>query len=69
VCPLQLHVGSSEVLLDDTLRFAKSAEEQGVAVTTHLWKSMQHVFNTGLPTYDAAEAALKLTVDFIKSHI
>lgn len=41
--PLFLHVGQKEILLDDTLSFAKKAEAQGAKVKLVLSKNMVHV--------------------------
>jgi acetyl esterase/lipase len=42
--PLAIHVGSTEILLDDSQRLAKRAAEQGVDVTLTIWDQMPHVF-------------------------
>jgi epsilon-lactone hydrolase len=42
--PLLMQVGTSEVLLDDTVRFARRAEAAGVDVTLEVWDDMIHVF-------------------------
>ena len=43
--PIAIHVGTHELLLDDSLRFAKRAREQGVDVTLRVWDGMWHVFH------------------------
>lgn len=42
--PLLIQVGTAEVLLDDSTRFAKKAQESGVQVELDLWEGMFHVF-------------------------
>ncbi|RKZ34888.1 MAG: alpha/beta hydrolase [Gammaproteobacteria bacterium] len=42
--PLQIHVGSTEVLLDDATRVANKARAAGVSVDLRLWPDMSHVF-------------------------
>jgi acetyl esterase/lipase len=42
--PIAIHVGTHELLLDDSLRFAKHAQAQGVEVTLRVWDGMWHVF-------------------------
>ena len=42
--PLLLQVGSGELLLDDTKRFAERAEAAGVDVTLELWDDVFHVW-------------------------
>ena len=60
-------VGSTEVLLDDSLRVAESARAAGVAVELHVWPEMPHVF----PLFyflPEASTALELITDFIHRH-
>jgi acetyl esterase/lipase len=44
--PLLIQVGSDEILLDDSRRFAQKAMEQGVTTTLHIWQGMWHVWHT-----------------------
>jgi monoterpene epsilon-lactone hydrolase len=61
--PTQLHVGSPEILLDDTLRYAAKAPGSIAAV----WHGMPHVFPAirGLVDGDRAIAEM---ADFIRTH-
>jgi acetyl esterase/lipase len=61
--PAMLHVGSPEILLDDTLRYAARAPDARVAV----WHDMPHVFPAirGIPEGDRAIAEM---ADFIHVH-
>jgi acetyl esterase/lipase len=61
--PTLLHVGSSELLLDDALRYAGKAAGADVAV----WHDMPHVFQAirGLPEGDRAIAEI---AGFIREH-
>ena len=43
--PIFIQVGTSEMILDDSLRIAKKAEEAGVDVTLDVWEDMPHVFS------------------------
>lgn len=47
--PLQVHVGSLEILLSDALALAADAAAADVAVSLHAWPGMVHVF----PTFSA----------------
>jgi acetyl esterase/lipase len=61
--PAMLHVGSPEILLDDTLRYAARTPDARVAV----WHDMPHVFPAirGIPEGDRAIAEM---ADFIHVH-
>ena len=47
--PLLVQVGSAEVLLDDSIRFAERAKETGVDVTLEVWDGMPHVWQVFAP--------------------
>jgi len=42
--PLLIQVGTAEVLLDDSIRFAEKAKSAGVDVNLDVWEDMVHVF-------------------------
>jgi acetyl esterase/lipase len=42
--PLLIHVGTTEKLLDDSIRLADNAKKAGVDVTLKIWQDMIHVF-------------------------
>jgi acetyl esterase/lipase len=42
--PILIQVGTAELLLDDSLNFAKRAKEAGIDVTLDIWEDMPHVF-------------------------
>jgi monoterpene epsilon-lactone hydrolase len=54
--PLLMHVGSHELLLDDSLRFAASARAAGVDVTLVVWQGLWHVFHTFVSVPEARRA-------------
>jgi len=43
--PININVGSSEVLLNDSVELAKKASKQGVAVKMKIWNGMFHMFH------------------------
>jgi acetyl esterase/lipase len=55
--PLLIQVGSEEVLLDDALRAAARAHQDGVSVELEVWRHMPHVFQAARTLPQAAEAA------------
>jgi len=63
--PIQLHVGTSEVLLDDARRYAEKARAAGVEAVAHVWEGMTHVFPSSVGTLEAAEEALSLMAIFL----
>jgi len=63
--PIQLHVGTSEVLLDDAIRYAERAHAEGVDVTVHAWEGMTHVFPSSVGSLDAADQALNIMAAFL----
>jgi acetyl esterase/lipase len=64
--PLLLQVSSTEILLDDTLRMARSAAESGVAVRAERWPAMAHVFQLFAPFLPEASRALERIGRFLR---
>jgi epsilon-lactone hydrolase len=54
--PLLLHVGTLELLYDDTVSFAAAAERAGVDVTLEVWEGLWHVFQTFVVLPEARRA-------------
>jgi monoterpene epsilon-lactone hydrolase len=67
--PIQLHVGTSEILLDDTRRYAEKARAAGVEAVAHVWDGMTHVFPSSVGTLEAAEKALSLMATFLDERL
>jgi acetyl esterase/lipase len=65
--PIQLHVGTREVLLDDTLRYVARAREAGVDASAHVWEGMTHVFQSNVGGLDAAQKSLTIMAAFLRS--
>ena len=62
--PTLIHVGGDEIMLDDSVRFAERALQQGSPVTCKVYTGMPHVFPT-LPFIPECEAALMVGTDFL----
>lgn len=67
--PLQMHVGTSEILLDDSIRYFELARKAGVDVTLHVWEGMPHVFPNCPGVLQAADQALDLMASFVASRL
>jgi deazaflavin-dependent oxidoreductase (nitroreductase family) len=65
--PIQLHVGTNEVLLDDARRYTERARAADVEATVHIWEGMTHVFPASVGSLDAAEEALTIAGAFLDS--
>jgi monoterpene epsilon-lactone hydrolase len=63
---LLIHVGSHEVILDDSTRLAARAAEADVAVTLEVFAREPHVFHIDYETSAAADAALDRIARFIR---
>jgi acetyl esterase/lipase len=62
--PIQIHVGTAEILLDDARRLS-SAED----VDVHLWEGMPHVFPRSVGLFEAARSALDVTGAFLRAKL
>jgi acetyl esterase/lipase/hemerythrin-like domain-containing protein len=64
--PLFAQVGSTEILLDDTLRVAQRAREQGVEVEVEIWHSLPHVWHLWSYLPETEEAISRIAEFFMK---
>ena len=59
--PVLVQVGTAEILMDDSTRFAEKARAQGVDVTLELWDDMPHIWHIFAPMLsEGADAIAKL---------
>lgn len=59
--PLLIQVGSAEVLLDDSIRFAEAARQAGVEVELDVWEDMIHVWHAfGAMLPEAGQAVTQI---------
>jgi monoterpene epsilon-lactone hydrolase len=63
--PLLIHVGGSEVLLDDSTRFAQKAEQAGVKVELKVWEGVPHVWQMAHGFVPEARASMKIAAAFL----
>lgn len=66
--PLLIQVGTAEVLLSDSTRFAERAQAAGVDVTLEVWESMQHVWQLSANLLPEARQAIDQIGDFIRRY-
>ena len=67
--PMMIHVGSSEVLLDDSLRLADSAKASGVDVAVKIWQGLPHVFQLFSPLVPEGRLSLAELGGFARRHL
>jgi acetyl esterase/lipase len=67
--PVRIHVGDAEVLLADSLRFARKADAAGLRCEVHVWEGMLHVFPSSFAILEAAAAALADIGDFLAERL
>lgn len=61
---LQVHVGSAEILLDDSVRLDALA-----GADVHIWEGLPHVFPRSLARFEAARDALDLAGAFLRQGV
>jgi epsilon-lactone hydrolase len=67
--PLLLHVGSREILYDDSLRFARKAREAGVEVRLEVGAGLWHVWHATAPFVPEAGAAIRSIGRFLGERV
>jgi acetyl esterase/lipase len=65
--PLLIQVGEHEMLRDDSLRVAKKARSDGIAVKLEVWPGMFHVFQSHNPLLPDGQEAIDHIADFMRS--
>ena len=66
--PMLIHVGSDELLLDDSIRLARNAEGKAVSVTLKKFDQLWHVFHLNAKLMPEAKNALMELGSFIENH-
>jgi epsilon-lactone hydrolase len=66
--PLLILVGTSEVLFDDSTRFAKKAKEAGVNCELEVWEEMVHIWPFFAAELPEGRQAIDRIGSFIKKH-
>ena len=62
--PIQVHVGTAEVLLDDSLRLVSNERIQ-----VHVWEGMLHVFPSSIGLFEAAQSSHELIATFLREQL
>jgi epsilon-lactone hydrolase len=64
--PLLIQVGSYEILLDDSTRFAERARLAGVEVRLEVWEEMQHVWQIAANIVPESRQAIEHIAQFVE---
>lgn len=64
--PLLIHVGSEEVLLDDSIHLARKAVAAGVAAQVEIWPDMIHVWHMFHATLPQGAQAMERLAGFVR---
>jgi len=67
--PLLVHVGSREILLDDSTRFAKRARSAGVDVELEVWEGMIHVWHSFADLLPEGREAIERIGDYLSERL
>jgi acetyl esterase/lipase len=67
--PMIIHVGLTEILLDDAKTIADLCEKAGVDVTLKIWEKAPHAFPVMVKFLPEARAAIEQTADFFRSKL
>ncbi len=65
--PILIQVGTDEILLDDSRRFAQKATEAGVPVQLEIWDDMFHVWHAYARFIPEARSAIEKIGEFLRS--
>lgn len=68
LCPILIHVGANEVLLDDSKQLAKIAARSGAEVQLDIYPDMFHVWHYFARYLSTGQEAIQKIGKFIKDH-
>ncbi|MGB0931719.1 MAG: alpha/beta hydrolase [Chitinophagales bacterium] len=63
--PLLIQVGTHEILLDDSLKLAEKAKQDGLEVTLEVWESMLHVWHFFADYVPESRKAIRKVAEYI----
>jgi acetyl esterase/lipase len=66
--PVLIHVGSNEMLVDDSVTIAKRIEEAGSPVELKVWQEMVHCWQLYGPMLEESMQSMEQIADFIRAH-
>ena len=66
--PIAIQIGSEELLLDDSQRYAELAANRGGVVTLDIFEGMHHVFQANAGSLETADRALDDACQFVAAH-
>jgi monoterpene epsilon-lactone hydrolase len=67
--PLLIHVGTEEIVYDDSTRIAERAQQAGTPVTLEVWEGMPHVWHFSWHLMPEARQAIRNIAGFIEAQI
>jgi len=67
LCPILVHVGSEEILLDDSILLTKRFKEKGADIRLKVWKDCMHVFHISWKFLPEGRKAIREINEFIKT--
>jgi acetyl esterase/lipase len=67
--PMLLQVGTAEVLMDDSTRFAERAKAAGVEVTLEIWDDMIHVWHVFAETLPEGQQAIDRIGEWVRERV
>jgi monoterpene epsilon-lactone hydrolase len=67
--PMIIHVGSTEILLDDAKTIADLCEQAGVEAKLNIWQKAPHAFPVMVKFLPEARAAIEQTAEFFRTKL
>jgi monoterpene epsilon-lactone hydrolase len=67
--PLQIHIGTEEMLFDDAKRLAENAQRAGIEAELYEWNSMIHDFQLAARILKEGRESISLIGEFLRRHM
>lgn len=69
LCPMLVHVGTSEILLSDSVRLHKAAENTNTKIELLVWENMFHVWHMAWRTVPEGQQAITEVIAYLVRQI
>ncbi len=67
--PLQIHIGTEEMLFDDAKRLSESAQSAGIDAELYEWEGMIHDFQLAARILKEGRESIRLVGEFLQRHM
>ncbi len=69
LCPMLVHVGTAELLHDDSIRLKENADKTNTQLTLEVWPEMFHVWHMSWKIVPESKKAMSNVCDYVRAQV